>query len=174
MSFYLRVFIKLYLKENKYMKKQISIISLIILTILTSCGTKKSISKSSLENNIIRQIDDSTNINTSSNTITQTNDSTEIIIQELIEETIIDTLNHQTIQRTTKRKATIMKSGNTKIEHSEESDTTHNKHKQIQEKKKEDNKSTNIRQYPIRKYLSIISIMILLVVIYKFIDNRRQ
>ena len=155
------------------MKKQITLI-IIILTILTSCGTKKSISKSSLETNTIEQIDDSTNINTSSNTITQTNDSKEVTIEELIEETISDTLNHQTIQRTTKRKSTIRKSGNTKIEHSEESDTTHNKHKQIQEKKKEDNKSKIIKQSPIRKYLSIISIMILLVVIYKFIDNRRQ
>ena len=156
------------------MKKQITLL-LIILTILSSCGTKKSISKSSLETNTIEQIDDSTNINTSSNTITQTNDSTEIIIQELIEETISDTLNGQTIQRTTKRKSTIRKSGNARIEHSEESDTTHNKHKQIKEKKKEDNKSkTTIKQSPIRKYLSIISVMILLVVIYKFIDNRRQ
>ena len=155
------------------MKKQISII-IIILTILSSCANKKQITKSSLENNIITQIDDSTNINTSSNTITQTNDSTEIIIEEQIEETISDTLNHQTIQRTTKRKSTIIKSGNTKIEQSEETDTTHNKHKQIQEKKKEDNKTTTIKQSPIKKYLSIISIMILLVVIYKFIDNRRQ
>ena len=155
------------------MKKQISII-IIILTILSSCANKKQITKSSLENNIITQIDDSTNINTSSNTITQTNDSTEIIIEEQIEETISDTLNHQTIQRTTKRKSTIRKSGNARIEHSEESDTTHNKHKQIQEKKKEDNKTTTIKQSPIKKYLSIISIMILLVVIYKFIDNRRQ
>ena len=55
------------------MKKQISII-IIILKILSSCGTKKQITKSSMENNIITQIDDSTNINTSSNTITQTND----------------------------------------------------------------------------------------------------
>ena len=98
----------------------------------SSCANKKQITKSSLENNIITQIDDSTNINTSSNITTETNDSTEIIIQELIEETISDTLNHQTTKRTIKRKSTIMKSGNTKIEHSEESDTTHNKHKQIQ------------------------------------------
>ena len=155
------------------MKKQISII-LIILTILSSCANKKQITSSSLETNTIEQIDDSTNIKTSSNTITQTNDSTEIIIQELIQETISDTLNGQTIQRTTKRKETIRKSGNTKIEQSEESDTTYNKHKQIKEKKKEKNQSTKTKQYPIRKYLSIISIMILLVFIYKFIDNRRQ
>ena len=156
------------------MKKQISIIILISLTIFSSCANKKQITKSSLESNTIEQIDDSTKINTSSNTITQTNDSTEIIIQELIEETISDTLNHQTIKRTTKRKSSIRKSGNQRIEHSEESDTTNNKHKQIQDKRKEDNKTKTIKQSPIRKYLSIISIMILLVVIYKFIDNRRQ
>ena len=149
-------------------------ISLIILTILTSCANKKQITKSSLETNITEQIDDSININSSSNIKTQVSDSTEIIIQEQIEETISDTLNGQTIQRTTKRKSTIRKSGNIKIEQSEETDTTHNKHKQIQEKKKEDNKSTNIKQYPIRKYLSIISIMILIVFIYKFISNRSQ
>lgn len=149
-------------------------ISLIILTILSSCANKKQITKSSIETNSIEQIDDSTHINSSSNTITQTNDSTEIIIQELIEETISDSLNHQTIKRTTKRKETIRKSGNVKIEHSEETDTIHNKHKQIQEKKKEDNKSKNIKQYPIRKYLSIISIIILFVLIYRFISNRRQ
>ena len=164
---------KLYLKENKYMKKQITI-SLIILTIFSSCANKKQITKSSLENNIITQIDDSTNINTSSNTITQTNDSTEIIIQELIEETISDTLNHQTTKRTIKRKSSIRKAGNVKIEQSEESDTTHNKHKQIQEKKKEDNKSKNIKQSPIRKYLSIMIIMIVIVLIYKFTRNRSQ
>ena len=155
------------------MKKQISLI-LISLTILSSCANKKQITSSSLETNTIEQIDDSTNIKTSSNTITQTNDSTEIIIQELIQETISDTLNGQTIQRTTKRKQTIRKAANTKIEQSEESDTTYNKHKQIKEKKKEKNQSTKTKQYPIRKYLSIISIMILLVFIYKFIDNRRQ
>ena len=144
------------------------------MLIFSSCANKKQITKSISETNTTTQVDESKQTNTSSNTITQTNDSTEIIIQELIQETISDTLNHQTIQRTTKRKSTIRKSGNARIEHSEESDTTHNKHKQIQEKKKEDNKSTTIKQSPIRKYLSIISVMILLVVIYKFIDNRRQ
>lgn len=153
--------------------KQISIIIFIIL-ILSSCANKKQITKSSIETNTIEQIDSISNINTSSNTKTETNDSTEIIIQELIEETISDTLNNQTIKRTTKRKSIIRKSGNVKIEQSEESDTTHNKHKQIQEKKKENNKTKNIKQSPIRKYLSIISIMILLVLIYKFISNRRQ
>lgn len=143
-----------------------------MMLILSSCGTKKQITKSISENNIITQIDDSTNINTSSNTITQTNDSTEIIIQELIEETISDTLNNQTTKRTIKRKSTIRKSGNARIEHSEESDTTHNKHKQIQEKKKEDNKTKNIKQSPIRKYLSIMIVMIVIVLIYKFSINR--
>ena len=153
------------------MKKQIKLI-LIMMLILSSCANKKQITKSSSENNTIEQVDETKQINTSSNITEQTNDSTEIIIQELIEETISDTLNNQTIQRTIKRKSTIMKSGNTRIEHSEESDTTHNKHKQIQEKKKEVNKSTNIRQYPIRKYLSIMIIMIVIVLIYKFTSNR--
>lgn len=149
-------------------------ISLIILTILTSCANRKQVSKLSIETNTIEQIDDSTNIKTSSNKTTETNDSTEITIEELIEETISDTLNNQTTKRTTKRKTTIRKSGNTRIEHSEESDTIHNKHIQIQDKKKEKNQSKNIKEYPIRKYLSIISIMILIVFIYKFIDNRKQ
>ena len=154
------------------MKKQISII-IIILTILSSCANKKQITKSSLENNIITQIDDSTKINTSSNITEQTNDSTEVTIEELIQETISDTLNHQTIQRTTKRKSTIRKSGNTKIEHSEELDTTHNKHKQIKEKKKEDNKSkTTIKHYQIRNYIFMIICMIVAILIYKFRNNR--
>ena len=149
-------------------------ISLIILTILTSCANKKQVSKSSLENNIITQIDDSTKIKTSYNKTTETNDSTEIIIEETIEETISDTLNHQTIQRTTKRKETIMKAGNIKIEQSDESDTTHNKHKQIQENKKEDNKSTTtIKHYNIRKYILMIICMIVAVLIYRFKSNRK-
>ena len=152
------------------MKKQI-ILLLIILTILSSCGTKKQITKSSLESNTIEQVDDSTNINTSSNTITQTNDSTEIIIQELIEETISDSLNHQTTKRTTKRKTTIRKSGNARIEQSEESYTPHNKHKQIQEKKKEDNKSTNIKESPFKSfyiYMIICLLILFLIYLYKF------
>lgn len=150
--------------------KKITLI-LIILISLTSCANKKQISKSLIENNITEQVDESKQINTSSNKITEANDSTEIIISETIEETILDTLNGQTIQRTTKRKSTIRKSGNTKIEQSEEAYATHNKHKQIQEKKKEKNKSKNIKQYPIRKYLSIILIMIVVVLIYKFTRN---
>lgn len=146
-------------------------ISLIILILLSSCANKKQITKSSIENNTITQIDDSTNIKTSSNTITETNDSTEIIIQETIEETINDTLNGNIIQRTIKRKSTITKSGNIKIEQSDESYTTHNKHKQIKEKKKGNNKTKNIKQTQIRKYLSIILIMIVIVLIYKFTIN---
>ena len=146
-----------------------------MMLIFSSCGTKKQITKSSLENNIITQIDDSTNINTSSNTTTQTNDSTEIIIQELIEETISDTLNNQTTKRTIKRKSTIRKSGNVRIEQSEESDTTHNKHKQIQEKKKENNQSTTtIKHYQIRNYIFMIICMIVAILIYKFISNGKK
>ena len=115
------------------MKKQISIIISMML-IFSSCANRKQISKSSIENNSITQIDESKQINTTSNKTTQTNDSTEITIEEFIEETISDTLNNKTIQRTTKRKSTIRKAVNAKIEQIEESDTTHNKHKQIQEK----------------------------------------
>ena len=141
----------------------------------SSCANKKQITKSSLENNIITQIDESKQINTSSNIIEQTNDSTEIIIQEQIEETILDSLNGQTIQRTTKRKTTIMNAVNTKIEHSEESDTTHNKHKQIQEKKKENNKTTTtIKHYQIRKYILMIICMIVAVLIYRFRSNGKK
>ena len=149
-------------------------ISIILIILLSSCANKKQVSKSSLETKTIEQVDDSTKTNTSSNTTTEVDDSTEIIIQELIEETISDTLNGQTTKRTTKRKQTIRKSRNIKIEQIDVYDTTHNKHIQNKEKKKEDNKSTNIKEYPIKKYLSIISIMILLVFIYNFIDNRRQ
>lgn len=157
------------------MKKQISIILTIILPIiLASCANKKQITKSSIETNTIEQIDSISNINTSSNTKTETNDSTEIIIQELIEETITDTLNNQTTKRTIKRKSTIRKLGNAKIEQSEESYTTHNKHKQIKEKKKEYNKTKNIKQSPIRKYLSIILIMIVAILIYKFTRNGKK
>ena len=146
-----------------------------MILILSSCANKKQITKSISETNTIEQIDDSININSSSNTITQTNDSTEIIIQELIEETISDTLNNQTTKRTIKRKSTIRKAGNARIEHSEESDTTHNKHKQIQENKKEDNKSTTtIKHYQIRNYILMIICMIVIVLIYKFISNGKK
>lgn len=146
-----------------------------MILILSSCANKKQVTKSSIENNTIEQIDSISNIKTSSNTITETNDSTEITISETIEETISDTLNGKTIQRTTKRKSIIRKAGNVKIEQSEETDITHNKHKQIKEKKKEDNKTTNIIKHSkVRIYLSIIMIMILFVFIYKFISSRSQ
>lgn len=156
------------------MKIKITLI-LIILTILSSCANRKQVSKSSIENNTIEQIDSISNTETSYNTLTETNDSTEVIIQEQIEETILDTLNNQIIQRTTKRKSTIRKSGNIKIEEYDESYTTHNKHKQIKENKKENNQSTTtIKHSNVRRYLSVIMIMILLILIYKFIDNRSQ
>lgn len=155
--------------------KKITISLIILLSILSSCANKKQVTKSSIETNTIEQIDDSTKINKSSNTITEINDSTEIIIQETIEETIKDTLNNQIIQRTTKRKSTITKSGNARIEQSEETDTAHNKHIQNKENKKEDNQSTTtIKHSNVRRYLSVIMIMILLILIYKFIDNRSQ
>lgn len=150
------------------------ILILILLSILSSCGNKKQITKSSIETKTIEQIYDSTKINTSFNKITETNDSTEIITEEQIEETISDTLNHKTIQRTIKRKSFIRKSGNIKIEQSDETYTTHNKHKQIKEKKKEDNKTTKTKQYPIRRYLSVMLAMIVVVLIYKFMSNRSQ
>lgn len=153
--------------------KQIILI-LIILTILSSCANKKQITKSISEINTISQIDDSININSSSNIIKQVDDSIDITIEELIEETISDSLNNQTTKRTTKRKSIIRKSGNVRIEQTIESDTTHNKHKQIQEKKKEENKTKNIRQSPIRKYLLIMLVMIVIVLIYKFTRNRSQ
>lgn len=154
------------------MKKQII---LILIILLTSCANKKQVTKSSIENNTIEQIDSISNTETSSNTITETNDSTEVTIEEQIEETISDTLNGQTIQRTIKRKSTIRKAANAKIEQSDESYITHNKHKQIKEKKKEDNKTTNIIKHSkVRIYLSIIMIMILFVFIYKFISSRSQ
>ena len=156
------------------MKKQISIIISMIL-ILSSCANKKQITKSISETNITTQIDDSININSSSNKTTEVDDSVEITIIENIQETITDTLNHQTTKRTTKRKQTIRKAGNTKIENSEESYTTHNKHKQIQEKKKEDNKSTTtIKHYQIRRYLLMIICMIVAILIYKFTRNGKK
>ena len=154
--------------------KQITLV-LTILLILSSCANKKQISKSSIETKTTEKIDDSTNIKTSSNTTTQVDDSVEVIIQEQIEETILDTLNNQTTKRTTKRKTTIRKAGNTKIEQSEESDTTHNKHKQIQEKKKEDNKSKNIKESnQIKIYILMIICMIVAVLIYRFKINGRK
>ena len=133
-----------------------------MILILSSCGTKKQISKSISETNTIEQID------SISNTTKQVEDSIEITIEENIQETTNDTSNNQTTKRIINRRTNIKKVGNSISKQIEET------HKDIKENKKEDNQSTNIKQYPIRKYLSIISIMILLVFIYKFIDNRRQ
>ena len=152
------------------MKKQITII-LIMILILSSCANKKQITKSSIETKTTEQIDESKQIKTSSNKTTQVYDSVEVIIQEQIEETILDTLNNQTTKRTTKRKTTIRKAGNTKIEQYEESDTTHNKHKQIQEKKKEVNKTKNIKESPFKSfyiYAMICLLILFLIYLYKF------
>lgn len=152
------------------MKIPIKLILISLIT-LSSCANKKQITKSSIETNTIEQIDSISNINTSSNTIKQVDDSIDITIEELIEETISDTSNHHTTKRIINRKSTIRKSGNIKIEQSEETDTTHNKHKQIKEEKKENNQSTTIKHSKVRRYLSIILIMIVIVLIYKFTRN---
>lgn len=144
------------------MKKQITLILIILITILSSCANKKQITKSSIETNTIEQID------SISNTTKQFEDSIEIIIEEQIEETTNDTSNHQTTKRIINRRTDIKKVGNTTTKQIEET------HKQIKEKKKEDNKSKNIKQYPIRKYLSIILIMIVIVLIYKFTRNGKK
>lgn len=143
------------------MKKQITI-SLIILTLFSSCGNKKQVSKSSIETNIIEQVD------SISNTITQVDDSIEITIEEQIEETTNDTSNNQTTKRIINRRTNIKKVGNTTTKQIEET------HKDIQEKKKEDNKTKNIKQSPISKYLLIMLVMIVVVLIYKFMSNRSQ
>lgn len=143
------------------MKKQITLI-LIILFTLTSCANKKQITSSSLETNITTQID------SISNTTKQFEDSIEITIEEQIEETTTDTSNNQTTKRIINRRTNIKKVGNTTTKQIEE------KHKDIKEKKKEDNKTKNIKQYPIRKYLSIILIMIVIVLIYKFTRNGKK
>ena len=141
------------------MNKQISII-LIILTILTSCANKKQVSKSSLETNTIEQID------SISNTTKQVDDSIEITIEEHIQETTKDTSNNQTTKRIINRRTNIKKVGNTTTKQIEES------HKQIQEKKKEDNKSKNIKESPFKlnyNYIMIICLLILfLIYLYKF------
>ena len=138
--------------------KQISIL-LFILTILSSCANKKQISKSSIETNITEQID------SISNTTKQVDDSIEITIEEQIEETTNDTSNNQTTKRIINRITNIKKVGNTTTKKIEET------HKDVKENKKEDNKSTKTKQYPIRKYLSIILIMIVAVLIYRFRSN---
>ena len=144
------------------MKKQISILLIILTILLASCGTKKQVSKSISEINTISQID------SISNTEKQVDDSIEITIEEQIEETTKDTSNNQTTKRIINRRTNIKKVGNTTTKQIEET------HKDIKEKKKEDNKSTKTKQYPIRKYLSIILIMIIIVLIYKFTRNGKK
>lgn len=155
------------------MYRQITL-TLMILMLITSCGTKKQISKSISENNITTQIDDSTQIKTSSKTTTETNDTTNITIQEEITETITDSLNRQTTQRTINRTTTVNKAGNTVIKQTEEADTTHTTKTQIQEQKKEDNQITTTinKTNPIRKYISVIFFIIVAVFIYHSINKK--
>ena len=141
------------------MKKQISIIISMMLILLSSCGTKKQITKSSIENNSIEQID------SISNTKIQVDDSIEITIEEQIEETTNDTSNNQTTKRIINRRTNIKKVGNTTTKQIEET------HKDIQEKKKEDNKSTNIKESPFKSfyiYAMICLLILFLIYLYKF------
>ena len=128
----------------------------------SSCANKKQITKSSLENNIITQID------SISNTTTQVDDSIEITIEEQIEETTNDTSNNQTTKRIINRRTNIKKVGNNTTKKIEET------HKDIKENKKENDKTKNIKQSPIRKYLSIMIVIIVTVLIYKFTMNGRK
>lgn len=155
------------------MYRQITL-TLMILMLIASCGTKKQISKSISENNITTQIDDSTQIKTSSKTTTETIDSTNITIQETIQETITDTLNRQTTKRIINRTTTVNKAGNTVIKQTEKADTTHTTKTQIQENRKEDNQSTTTinKTNPIRKYISLIFFIIVAVFIYHTINKK--
>lgn len=140
------------------MKIKITLI-LISLTIFSSCGTKKSISSSSLENNITEQVD------SISNTITQVEDSIEITIEEEIEETTNDTSNNQTTKRIINRRTNIKKVGNTTTKQIEET------HKDIKEKKKENNKYKNIKESPFKSfyiYAMICLLILFLIYLYKF------
>jgi hypothetical protein len=160
--------LNLYFKE-KDMKKQITIILMILTILFSSCGTKKQITKSISENNITTQIDDSTQIKTSSKTITEIDDSIEITIEEQIEETITDTLKRQTTKRTTNRKTTISRAGNTITKQSENTDIKETTHKVIKEQKKEDNQSTTTinKTNPIRKYIIICFFILFLIYLNK-------
>ena len=145
------------------MKKQISIIIFMIL-IFSSCANKKQITKSSLENNIITQID------SISNTTKQVDDSIEITIEEQIEETTNDTSNNQTTKRIINRRTNIKKVGNTTTKKIEET------HKDIQEKKKENDKTKNIKESPFKlNYIMIICLLILfLIYLYKFKKGKKD
>lgn len=139
--------------------KQITISLIILLSILSSCANKKQITKSSIENNTIEQVDESTN------TTKQIEDSIEITIEEQIEETTNDTSNNQTTKRIINRRTNIKKVGNTTTKQIEET------HKDVKEKKKEDNKSTNIKESPFKSFYiySMICLLILFFIyLYKF------
>lgn len=149
--------------------KQITL-TLMILLLIISCGTKKQISKSISENNITTQIDDSTQIKTSSKTTTETNDSTNITIQETIQETITDSLKCQTTKRIINRRTDITKAGNTTTKQTEKADTTHTTHTQIQEQKKEDTQTKVIKESPFKpfyNYLIICFLILFSVYLYK-------
>ena len=130
-----------------------------MILIFSSCANKKQITKSSLENNIITQID------SISNTTKQIEDSIEITIEEQIEETTNDTSNNQTTKRIINRRTNIKKVGNTTTKQIEET------HKDIKEKKKEDNKSKNIKESPFKSfyiYAMICLLILFLIYLYKF------
>ena len=135
-----------------------------MILILSSCANKKQITKSSIENNITEQID------SISNTTKQVEDSIEITIGEQIEETINDTLNGQTIQRIINRRTNIKKVGNTTTKQIEEI------HKDIKKKKKENDKTKNIKESPFKlNYIMIICLLILfLIYLYKFKKGKKD
>ena len=147
------------------------ILTLMILMLIISCGTKKSMIKSKLENNIETQIDDSTQIKTSSKTTTETTDTTNITIQETIEETTTDTSKHQTTKRIINRRTTVNKAGNTITKQSENTDIKETTHKVIKEQKKEDNQTRTVKESPFKltyDYIIIICLLILFsVYLYK-------
>ena len=130
-----------------------------MILIFSSCANKKQITKSISDTNKIEQID------SISNTETQIEDSIEITIEEQIEETTNDTSNNQTTKRIINRRTNIKKVGNTTTKQIEET------HKDIQEKKKEDNKSTNIKESPFKSfyiYAMICLLILFLIYLYKF------
>ena len=135
-----------------------------MILIFSSCANKKQITKSSLENNIITQID------SISNNTKQVEDSIEITIEEQIEETTNDTSNNQTTKRIINRRTNIKKVGNTTTKQIEET------HKDIKEKKKKYNKSTNIKESTFKlNYIMIICLLILfLIYLYKFKKGKKD
>lgn len=140
------------------MYRQITL-TLMILLLIISCGTKKSMIKSISENNI------ETEINSILNTTTEIDDSIGITINEQIEETTTDTSKHQTTRRIINRRTDITKAGNTTTKQTEET------HTQIQEENKEDNQTKTIKESPFKltyDYIIIICFLILfLIYLYK-------